>query len=45
MTATDETLSNEVLISLNKTGIVREQLANMLKTSMDPNHQKKFGMV
>ena len=42
MTATDETLSNEVLIPLNETGTVKKQLADMLNSSINPDHSKPF---
>ena len=45
MTATDETLSNEVLIPLNETGTVKKQLADMLNSSINPDHSKPFGMI
>ncbi len=43
MTATDETLSDEVLISLNGTGKIKQQLAEMLENSIDPSSPKNFG--
>ena len=43
MTATDETLSEEVLISLNGTGRIKKQLAEMLENSIDPSSPRNFG--